>query len=162
MANKLNRSINKLENFPVWLKYKVLNYLIGKQVRYIATSNVRIDFLSCQKVILSLENKPKVRNHIKQIHASAAALIAEASTGIVLSMNIPDDKLILMKQMDVKYLKRYKGKLTGEATMDLTQISSVINDEKGEFIVPVKITDVTGEQVLDCKMNWAWIPKKII
>jgi hypothetical protein len=30
---------------------------------------------------------------------------------------------------------------------------------KGDLLVPVKVTDETGEEVIIAEMNWAWITK---
>ena len=107
-----------------------------------------------------MKNKSKVRNHFGQIHAAAMVLLAETATGMVVGMNIPDDKLPLMKSIHTKFVKRSEGKMQAEAHLTPEQIKSINTIDKGEVNVQVKVTDETGEEPVICEMIWAWIPKK--
>ena len=33
-------------------------------------------------------------------------------------------------------------------------------EPKGDVVVPVIVTDESGEQPIQCAMTWAWVPKK--
>ena len=41
----------------------------------------------------SIAHRRKVQNHIGGVHATATALLAETATGMVVGMNLPDEKL---------------------------------------------------------------------
>ena len=36
----------------------------------------------------------------------------------------------------------------------------VLAEDKGDFAVPVKVTDEDGEEPIKCQFVWAWVPKK--
>ena len=36
----------------------------------------------------------------------------------------------------------------------------IADNEKGELIVPITVTDESGQSPIECTMNWAWLPKK--
>ena len=36
----------------------------------------------------------------------------------------------------------------------------VLNEDKGDFVVPVKVTDENGDEPFKAQMTWAWVPKK--
>lgn len=158
--NRLNRSLAKLDRAPVFLRKQLLNYTIGRTVPMIGTAEIRFQEMSCERLVAIMPNKKKVQNHISQVHAAASVLLAESATGILFGMNIPDDKLPLMKNLSAKYIKRSKGQQTAIATLSPDQIGKIRSEEKGDVMIDVKIKDETGEEVVICEMNWAWVPKK--
>ncbi|MCP9766577.1 DUF4442 domain-containing protein [Lacihabitans sp. LS3-19] len=158
--NKLSRQIHKLNAFPAFIRPWFTNFIIGRAVKLIGTCGIKFETLNPYEVAIFLENKIKVRNHIGQIHAVASSLLAETATGIVVGMSIPDDKIPLIKDMSVKFIKRSEGWQRAVAKLDDIQIDKLKNEPKGEFIVPVKVIDQTGEEVILAEMNWAWITKK--
>ncbi|MEO0876310.1 MAG: DUF4442 domain-containing protein, partial [Bacteroidota bacterium] len=111
--NRLAKAVTKLSAYPNW----VLSFVIGRMVKFTGTAGISYDMMTSDKVIVSMKNRPKVRNHIGQIHAAAMMLLAETATGMVLGMNVPDDKLPLLKYMNSKFVKRSQGQMIAEATL---------------------------------------------
>ena len=138
----------------------LLTTLFTTKVKFAGTTGVKIEKISHQQTRLSLKNKKAVQNHIGGIHAIAAAVLAESATGIVFGMNVPDSKLPLLKSMQVNYQCRMQGSLTAVATLTPEQIQQIEQQDKGDVIVPVIITDESGQQPIECAMEWAWVSKK--
>ena len=88
------------------------------------------------------------------------ALLGESATGAVFGMSVPDDKIPLLRSMRINYVKRSNGDLRAEATLSEQERNRILNDEKGDIAVPVKITDETGEPTVEAEFIWAWRPKK--
>ena len=101
-----------------------------------------------------------MQNHIGSVHAAAMALLAESATGFIVGINLPGDKLPLIKCMNLNYVKRATGDMTAVATLTDAQIALLAQQEKGEINVQVKVTDETGIQPVECEMIWAWVPKR--
>jgi acyl-coenzyme A thioesterase PaaI-like protein len=160
--NNFRRKLLKLEKLPLGLKKRVTNFVIGNTVKFVGTSGLKFEKLESNEVIVTLNNKRKVQNHIGQIHAAATTLLAETATGIILGLSIPDDKVPLMKMMNIQFVKRSSGAQTATAFLSNEQIEEVKNIEKGEINVPVKVTDESGNEVIVADIVWAWIPKKRI
>ena len=160
--NNFRRKLLKLEKLPLGLKKRVTNFVIGNTVKFVGTSGLKFEKLESNEVIVTLNNKRKVQNHIGQIHAAATTLLAETATGIILGLSIPDDKVPLMKMMNIQFVKRSTGAQTATAFFSNEQIEEVKIKEKGEINVPVKVTDESGNEVIVADMVWAWIPKKRI
>lgn len=137
-----------------------LSYSIGNFVKFIGTAGIQFEKMSAEEVVLSLKNKKKVQNHLGQVHAAATALLAETATGMIVGMNLPDDKIPLMKNMSISYTKRSQGAQKAIATIDPTMIEQFKTEDKGDILVPVTITDSVGTEVIQAEMLWAWIPKK--
>ena len=91
--------------------------------------------------------------------AAAMALLAETATGFCVGMNLPDDKLPLIKTLKVDYLKRASGDMQAVAQLRPEQIQQILTQDKGEVTVPVTITDSSGQAPIACEMIWAWVPK---
>ncbi|MCB0541562.1 MAG: DUF4442 domain-containing protein, partial [Bacteroidetes bacterium] len=124
------------------------------------TSNIHFEKITNNELIVSVANKRKVRNHIGQVHAAAMALLAETATGILVGYNLPDDKLPLIKTMNINFVRRTKGAIKAVATLTDEQILNIMETDKGEVSVAVKVTDETDNEVIKAEMIWAWIPKK--
>lgn len=154
--NRLAKTVSKLQAYPTW----VLSFAIGRIVKFTGTAGISYDLMSTDKVIVSMKNRPKVRNHIGQIHAAAMMLLAETATGMVLGMNVPDDKLPLLKYMNSKFVKRSQGRMVAEATLSEEQKQHILTTEKGDIIIPVTITDEASNEPVICEVCWAWVPKK--
>ncbi len=154
--NRLAKTVQKLEKYPKF----ALSYAIGRTVKFVGTSGVQFEEMTTDRVIVTLKNKKKVRNHIGQIHAAAMVLLAETATGMVVGMNLPDDKIPLIKSLKTNFVRRSKGAMRAEAWLDETQKQRILTEEKGDVLVNVKVTDESGESPIECEMLWAWIPKR--
>lgn len=158
--NRLNRSLLKLNKLPRFIQDWARDYVIGRTVKFVGTAGIHFEKMTCNEVVITLANQTKVQNHIGQIHAAATTLLAETATGMVVGMNIPDNKLPLMKNLSVKFIKRSIGQQTAIAKLSDEQISLIQNTDKGDLSVPIQVTDSTGEEVVVAEMIWAWVLKK--
>ena len=160
MKNKFNRIISTLNKAPARIRPFLLTKAFSSKVKFAGTTGIRIVSISQHEVIIQLANKKKVQNHIGGIHAVAAAVLAESATGIVFGMNVPDSRLPLLKSMNIRYQRRMQGNLLAKASLTDAQIADIEQAEKGDIIVPVSITDESGQPPIECEMQWAWVSKK--
>ncbi|PHR83276.1 MAG: DUF4442 domain-containing protein [Colwellia sp.] len=160
MANRFSLFVNKVNKAPQFMQSFLLTTLFSSKVKFAGTTGVKLEKVTQQQTILTLKNKKSVQNHIGGIHAIAAAVLAESATGIVFGMNVPDDRVPLLKSMVVHYQRRMQGNLKAVANLTLEQIRLIEQQEKGDVIVPVIITDESGQQPIECEMEWAWVSKK--
>ena len=159
-ANKLARIVENLKKLPAGMDMAAISFAIGKLVKFAGTSGVEFVALSSSTVHVRIRNRKKVQNHIGSVHAAAMALLAETATGIVVGMNVPDGRTPVIKTMKVDYLKRAKGDMEAIATLTPEDIERIRSTEKGDIVVPVKVTDAEGKEPIACEMTWAWVPKR--
>lgn len=157
--SQLNRSVHKLSKLRPSLRWRMLTWAFGKNVPFMRTARLQFRDLSEERAVLTLRNRRRVQNHIHSVHAAVVALLAETATGTLLAMNLSDDRVPLLKSMQVEYHKRAKGDLLAEATLAAPARARILAEEKGEIVVPVKVTDESGEEPVQCRMLWAWVPK---
>ena len=159
-SNNLTRVISKFAFLPPALRATVTSGIFGRVVPFVGTSGLRYEELTPERVVVSIRNRRPVQNHIKGVHAAAMALLAETATGFAVGMNLPDDKLPLIKSLKVDYLKRTQGDMRAVATLTPEQVELIRNTPRGEVLVPVMVTDESGEEPIRCEMLWAWVSKQ--
>ena len=158
--NKLGRIAANLAKLPGGLDRVAISLAIGKLVKFAGTSGVEFVEVSTSKVHVRVRNRKKVQNHIGSVHAAAMALLAETATGIVVGMNVPDERTPVVKTMKIDYLKRAKGDMEAVARLSPEDMERIRNTEKGDIVVPVTVTDAEGKEPISCEMTWAWVPKR--
>ncbi|SMF49584.1 DUF4442 domain-containing protein [Pseudogulbenkiania subflava] len=158
--NSMSRIADKASRLPEGLRSFVLTRLFGRLVPFLGTAGLCFVEVGHERLTVSLQNRRKVQNHIKGVHAAAMALLAETASGFVVGMNVPDSKLMLLKSMHVDYLKRSQGSMKATAILTPDQIRRMHEEEKGDAAIEVVVTDESGESPIRCEMIWAWVPKK--
>jgi len=158
--NKLARTVAGFQRLPQGLRTWATSFALGRVVPLVGTAGLRYEELTPQRVVVRIRNQRKVQNHIQGVHAAAMALLAETATGFCVGMNLPDDKLPLIKTMKIDYVRRSQGDMVAAASLRPEQIQQILTQDKGEVTVPVTITDASGEQPIQAEMVWAWVPKK--
>ncbi len=159
-SNRLSRLFARCMSLPGPLRMWAATRLFGGAVKFFGTAGTRIVSFDPRKVVMVLRNRRKVQNHIRGIHATAMALLAESATGLVVGLNLPDDKLPLLKSMRIDYVKRAEGDLRAEATLSDEQLQAIASEPRGEVLVAVNVTDSAGNVPIVVEMIWAWRPKK--
>jgi acyl-coenzyme A thioesterase PaaI-like protein len=158
--NQMAKTLKPLEKVPAVLRTRLRSTIMGRIVPFVGTASLSNEELSQSRAVVTIKNRKKIRNHIGGVHAAAMALVAETATGFVVGMNVPDDRVPVIKSLHVDFRKRTKGGLRALATLTPEQLEQIRTTEKGEVDVAVTITDDEGKQPIECKMVWAWTPKR--
>jgi acyl-coenzyme A thioesterase PaaI-like protein len=125
--SSIKRVVESSKWLPANIRATVISKIFGKVVPYVGTSGLLYEEITPERVVVSIKNQRKVQNHINNVHAAAMALLAETATGFVVGMNLPDDKLPLIKSLKVSYYKRTQGDMRAVATLtpeDIARIES--------------------------------------
>jgi acyl-coenzyme A thioesterase PaaI-like protein len=159
-SNPLRHFVNKVNQYPTWLSSFLMTKMFRYKVKLAGTTGIEVLHTDGKTVTYRQKNRRKAQNHIGSVHAAAMALLAESCTGFIVGINLPGDKLPLIKTMKLNYVKRATGDMTAVASLTDEQIALMQTQEKGEVNVLVKVTDETGIVPVECEMLWAWVPKK--
>ena len=158
--NSLSTIVNKISKQPEEISSLQLSSMFGETIKFFGKSGIQVQSLNFNNAILKLENNEAVQNHIGGIHAAATALLGESATGFLVGMHVPDERVPLLKSMNINYVRRADGNLKAIASLTETQISNIKNSDKGETSVQVVITDSNGNNPVDAEFIWAWKTKK--
>lgn len=159
-SNPLRQFVDKVNTYPKWLSGKLMTWVFRHKVKLTGTVSIDILETDGKKVVFRQKNYKKVQNHIGSVHAACSALLAESASGFIVGINLPGDKLPLIKDMNLSYVKRATGDMTAVAKLTDEQIKLMQETEKGDISVDVVITDSTGIEPVKAEMIWAWVPKE--
>lgn len=158
--NRLTTTVNIFQKLPESIRTFALSKALGRVIKYAGTSGLRFDKLTPNECIVVIPNRKKVQNHIGSVHAAAMGLLAETATGFMTGLTVPDNRIIVIKSMNLVYLKQATGDMTAVATFSDEQVEFIKNNEKADIDVPVVITDAKGIETVKATMVWAWAPKR--
>ncbi|MES3012096.1 MAG: DUF4442 domain-containing protein [Pseudomonadota bacterium] len=158
--NRLARTLARLDKLPAPLRQAVRNLALRRAVPFTGTARLGFAVMTPEKVEITIANQRRVQNHIQGVHAAAMTLLAETATGMVVGMNVRDDCLPLAKALSVQFKRRSQGDMRAVARLSAQQRQLMQSQDKGEVVVPVTVTDASGEAPIVCEFIWAWVPSK--
>jgi acyl-coenzyme A thioesterase PaaI-like protein len=158
--NRLTRTLARLNAVPAPLRQHVQNWVLRRAVPFTGTARLDFAVMTPETVEIAIANQRRVQNHIQGVHAAAMTLLAETATGMVVGMNVRDDCLPLAKELKVQFKRRTQGDMRAVAHLSEQQRQLMQSQDKGEVVVPVTVTDASGEQPIVCEFIWAWVPAR--
>lgn len=160
-SNRLAKFVNATQKLPQSVRSTLWSKAFGRVVPMVGTAQIRYLEVEPSRVVVRIENTRKMQNHIKGVHAAATALLAETATGFLTALNVPDDRIVLIKSLHVDYLKVTQSPyLTATATLTQAQQQFILDNSKGELMIPVTVMDDNGNSPVECQMLWAWVAKR--
>ncbi|WP_367106491.1 DUF4442 domain-containing protein [uncultured Psychrobacter sp.] len=163
VSNQFTKLLSITKYLPAGARATILSKAFGKVVPYVGTTGVYYEMVEPNKVVVSLNNNKSVQNHIGSIHAVAVTLLAETATGFILGLNLPSDRVLLIKSYSVNFYRPLKkGQVAAIATLSDEQRLDILNTPKGEMVIPCVIDDRESDSERDpivVEMTWAWVLK---
>lgn len=163
ISNQFTKLLSVTKYLPASARSSILSKAFGKVVPYVGTTGICYETVEPNQVVVSLNNSKLVQNHIGTIHAVAITLLAETATGFILGLNLPSDRVLLIKSYSVNFYRPInKGQVAAIATLSDEQRLDILNTPKGEMVIPCVIHDRDSNSERDpivVEMTWAWIPK---
>jgi acyl-coenzyme A thioesterase PaaI-like protein len=156
--NRLQRRLAQVDRLPAFMRTWARSKALGRAVPLTGTASLRYEQMTPEQVVITVANRAHVRNHIGGVHAMASTLAAETATGMLMGLSVRDDCVNVVKDMRVQFVKRGQGAMRAVATLSAAQRSLIQSTTKGETVVPVTITDESGNQPILCEFVWAWVP----
>ena len=143
----------KLEGIPGGKK--AFSWAVGTMAPYTGTIGATIVELRPGYSRVELQDRRKVRNHLRSVHAVALVNLAELSTGAAMISALPDGLRGILVGLSIEYLKKARGTLTAECTVE-------VGDEMERREIPVHgiIKNAQGEEVAKATARWLVGPSK--
>jgi uncharacterized protein (TIGR00369 family) len=115
---------------------------VGRMAPYTGTIDARVVELREGFARVELDDRRKVRNHLRSVHAVALVNLAELAGNLALSYSLPDDARFIVAGLSIDYVKKARGTITAISECPVPPTS-----ERSEYAVPVVMSDASGDVV---------------
>lgn len=136
--------------------HRVFSALIGRLAPYTGTIGAVVRELGNGHARVTLRDRRAVRNHLSCVHAVALANLVELTGNLALAYSLPDDARFIVAGMNLDYVKKARGTITGECT-----IPPIDSNARQEYEVPVTLLDPSGAIVVRGTLRTLVGPKEL-
>lgn len=123
--------------------------LLGKLVPYSGTIKPNIEELRKGYAKVSIKDRRAIRNHLNSVHAIALVNLGELASGLALIYSQPDNVRGIVKNIDIEYLKKARGKITAISEVKVPKVK-----EKTDFTVTARLYNEKDENVANVNVRW--------
>jgi acyl-coenzyme A thioesterase PaaI-like protein len=104
--------------------------------------------------IAVIRDRRGIRNHLGSIHAGALCTLSELTGGLAVEATVPPSLRWIPTEMVVCYVKKARGKLVAECSVDASIMVP------GDASVPLEIKDEAGDTVLKAEITFKLSERK--
>jgi acyl-coenzyme A thioesterase PaaI-like protein len=127
----------------------LMGRIVGRMAPYTGTIRPEVLALEPGYAKVRMEDRPRVRNHLRSVHAIALLNLGEATTGLAVIASIPDDAHGIITHLGMDYLKKARGTLTAECSCP-----AITSSERREYLVTADLKNDAGEVVARANAKW--------
>jgi acyl-coenzyme A thioesterase PaaI-like protein len=152
-SNVIRDNWDRLSRWPGGKR--VFSWLVGRSAPYTGTIRARVVHLERGRCRVVMADRPKLRNHLRSVHAVALANLAELTGNLALAYSMPDDARFIVAGMTLDYVKKARGELEGRCECPVPSSA-----ERCEYQVPVTLHDSSGDVVVRASLRTLVGPKR--
>lgn len=127
----------------------IFSRMLGFMIPYSGSISPRVLELRPGYAKVQMRDRRAVRNHLHSVHAIALMNLGELTTGLAMSLAMPDGARGIVTGLSMEYLKKARGLLTAECTAPAFDASV---SAQHDFCAD--IVDVNGDVVARATAHW--------
>ena len=128
----------------------IFSRIFGWFVPYSGTVGARVEELEPGRCRAVIRDRRGLRNHLASIHAVALVNVGELTSGLAMTLALPDQIRGIVTELSASYLKKARGTLTALAVVTVPDVADRPVDHRVETV----ITDRAGDVV--CRVATVW------
>jgi acyl-coenzyme A thioesterase PaaI-like protein len=127
----------------------IFSGLLGYMIPYSGSINPRVIELRPGYARVQMRDRRAVRNHLHSVHAIALMNLGELTTGLAMTLAMPDGARGIVTGLSMEYLKKARGLLTAECTAPAFDATV-----SGTHDFTADIVDTKGDIVARATAHW--------
>ena len=131
---------------------------VHRAIPFTETAEVEVEVYTPTRVVVAVDDREALHNHVGTFHAALLSLLAETASGLVVALNVRDPAVPILRSMDVEFRRLATGRLTPEADLPEGEATRIRDRPIGKIDVEVTVSTAAGTAPIDALMHWAWIP----
>jgi acyl-coenzyme A thioesterase PaaI-like protein len=144
--NPIRTTWDRLSRFPGG--GRLFSFLVGRAAPYTGSIHARVVALERGRSVVVMRDQPRLRNHLRSVHAIALANLAELTGNVALAYSMPDGARFIVAGFHIQYQKKARGTITGRCTCPVPETA-----DRHEYDVPVTLHDATGDVVAEATLH---------
>jgi acyl-coenzyme A thioesterase PaaI-like protein len=133
---------------------RLYSRLVGQMAPYTSSISAVVEELGEGYARVTLSDRRAVRNHLSCIHAVALANLVELTGNLALGYSLPADARFIVAGMNLDYLKKARGTITGEC-----RTPPIESNARQQYEVEVTLRDEGGDVVVEGALRTLVGPK---
>ncbi len=133
----------------------LFRYLLGRRVPYTGSISPEVVELSPGRVRVVMRDRPRLRNHLRSLHAVALTNLGELATGLAVTSSLPSDARGIPTGFSIDFLKKARGRIEARCTADVESSA----DER-DVEVGAELVDEAGDTVARFTARWRVGPRR--
>jgi acyl-coenzyme A thioesterase PaaI-like protein len=145
-AERLESAWRRLSELPGGRR--LFAFILGRMVPY--SGSVKPEFLEIRPGLarVAIQDRRRLRNHLRSVHAIALANLGELSSGLAMTMALPPGARGIPVRIEVDYLKKARGRILAEGRADPpaevtgpteARATATLTDEQGDTVASVVV-----------------------
>jgi len=126
----------------------LFNWGVAFRAPYFSTIHPHVTDLRSGHCRVEIRERRSMRNHLGSVNAGALCTLAELTGGLAVEATLPSSLRWIPREMTVQYVKKARGKLVSECSVDTSVLVP------GDVRVPLEVKDGTGDTVLNAAITF--------
>lgn len=151
-ASGLLASWNRLRGLPGGRA--IFRYVLGRRVPYTGSISPEVIELEPGRTRVVMRDRPRLRNHLRSLHAVALTNLGELATGLAVTSSLPASARGIPTGFSIEFLKKARGTIEARCSAEIER-----TDEERDLDVEADLVDESGDTVARFTARWRVGPR---